>query len=93
MIILSTRHTLKELIRDIEFYQRVYTYICRDTWKLLLLMYFYAMYLRQCQLLDRVHTFQVIPVSGRSAPNPANRSTVLLRSSELGPFSDASPHR
>lgn len=39
------------------------------------------------------HTFLVIPVSGRSAPNPANRSTVLLRSSELGPFSDTSPHR
>lgn len=36
---------------------------------------------------------QKVPVSGRSAPKPAKRSTVLLRSSELGPFSDTSPHR
>lgn len=35
----------------------------------------------------------LIPVSGRSAPSPAKRSTVLLRSSELGPFSDTSPHK
>lgn len=56
-------------------------------------MYLYTVYLRQCQLLERMRTFLVIPVSGRSAPNPANRSTVLLRSSELGPFSDTSPHR
>lgn len=68
-------------------------YIYRDTWKSLLLMDVYAIHLRQCHLLERMRTFLVIPVSGRSAPNPANRSTVLLRSSELGPFSDTSPHR
>ena len=36
---------------------------------------------------------QKVPVSGRSAPKPAKRSTVLLRSSESGPCSDTSPHR